>query len=72
MLLQNKEREEVINRGLHDLAHFSLSDVRVPRIAVLCGTVLPRVNTLYRAIAERQRYERFCLSGDSRLILGEF
>lgn len=31
-LLQNKECEEVINCGLHDLAHFSLSNVGVLRI----------------------------------------
>jgi hypothetical protein len=34
-LLQNKEREEVINCGLHDLAHFSLSNVGVLGITVM-------------------------------------
>jgi len=51
-LLQNKEREEMINCGLHDLAHFSLSNVGVLRITVTYRAVLPRVDIFYRAIAE--------------------
>jgi hypothetical protein len=70
MLLQNKEREEVINRGLHDLPHLRLGDVRILRVTVACGAVLPGMNVLDWAIAECQGHKRLGFSGMPRKVGG--
>ncbi len=70
MLLQYKEREEVINCGLHDLPHFTLRDVRILWVAVASGAGLPRMDILNWSIAESQRDERLGFSGHSGQVLG--
>lgn len=69
-LLQNEEGIKAVHCSLHDLLHFSLSDVRILRVTVTGGTGLPGMDILYWAIAERQRYECLGLSGYSWPILG--
>jgi hypothetical protein len=64
--LQNQKCKNLINRGLHDLPHLSLGDVRIFRFTVACRTGLARMHILDWSIAESQRHKRLRLSRQSR------
>jgi hypothetical protein len=69
-LLQNEEGIKAVHCSLHDLPHFSLSNVRILRVTVTGGAGLSGMDILYWAIAKRQRYECLGLSGYCWPILG--
>src|SRR6266567_5019380 len=69
-LLQHEERVQVIDCALHDLAHFSLSDMGILPFPVACGTGLPGMDVFDWSIAKSHNYQSLGLSGQSGQILG--
>jgi len=69
-LLQHQERVQVIDCVLHDLAHFSLSDMRILKFSVACGAGLSGMDVFDWSIAKSHRYQSLGLSGQSGQIVG--
>lgn len=61
---------QMIDCALHDLAHFSLSDMRIFRFSVACGAGPSGVDVFDWSIAKSHRYPSLGLSGYSGHILG--
>lgn len=69
-LLQHKERVQVINCTLHNLAHFSLSDVRILRFSMACRAGLSCMDFFDWSIAKSHHYQSLGLSGQSGQLVG--